>query len=436
MMKIKPVIIISFLLVWMLTACSSDPVPVPELPSSATPEMIIVPTSTPTPEPTPTTAVSQLDIAPADLKNVKIEFWHPWNFERRAALLALIEEFNHQNLWGITVSEQSHGSDLGHIIRDGILSNVLPNLTVGYSSQLNTWERRGDRIVDLNTYVNDPEWGFSLEEQADFLPAFMGDDLVDGKRIGFPANRSAMTLFYNQSWAEDLGFSEPPSTPEDFEEQACATAQHSDHATGWLASLDSTSALGWLYAFGSQVVTEDGYHLSPHQNEETLAFIKDLFADGCAAFPETGSAHQAFAARQGLFLSSSLAGLPAQTAAFQEAGVRDVWLVLPFPAVDGDPVLVTYGLSYVLFKGSPEEQLAAWLFIRWMNQPAQQSEWLMTDSSFSTRASTIQSMDNFINEIPAWGQAQALVVYGRSEPSFASWSAARWAVEDAFENLL
>ncbi|MEN8174052.1 MAG: hypothetical protein ABFS03_14370, partial [Chloroflexota bacterium] len=33
-------------------------------------------------------------------------------------------------------------------------------------------------------------------------------------------------------------------------------------------------------------------------------------------------------------------------------------------------------------------------------------------------------------------QAQALVVYGRSEPSFASWSAARWAVEDAFENLL
>jgi len=436
-MKIKPVIKILFLLVWMLPACSSGPILSPEV-QLATPIPILTvdPTSTPVPEATPTSVVSTLDILPEDLEDVSIEFWHPWNFERRAALQVLIDKFNHENPWEIIVSAQSHGSVLGQDIRDGIPSGVLPNLTVGYRSQLGAWERRGDRIIDLNIYIDDPVWGYPPEEQADFPPSFWEEDIVDGKRIGMPGYRSAMTLFYNQTWAEQLGFSAQPESPAEFKAQACAAAASNDGTAGWLASLDSTTALSWLYAFGSDVAVGDGYHISAPQSEDTLGFLKDLFVDGCAEFPETPYAHQAFAARQGLFLSSSLAGLPAQIAAFQEAGNLDDWLVLPFPAVDGDPILVTYGLSYVIFQGSPEEQLASWLFVRWMNQPAQQIEWLLTDYSFATRASTIKSMDDFIDDVPQWGQAQDLIVYGRSEPSLASWFAARWAVQDAFDNLL
>ena len=38
---------------------------------------------------------------------------------------------------------------------------------------------------------------------------------------GGPAQRSARVIFYNQTWARELGFNAPPSTADDFREQAC-----------------------------------------------------------------------------------------------------------------------------------------------------------------------------------------------------------------------
>jgi multiple sugar transport system substrate-binding protein len=437
-MKTKPFIKILFLVVWLLAACSSDPVISPEVQSAtSTPLQTVAPTSTSIPEATPTRAVSTLDISAEDLGGTELEFWHPWSAENESAVIALARQFNTENPWGITIKVHGYGSDLGRSISDGIPSNVLPSLTVGYSSQVRDWERRGDRIVDINLYIYDPVWGLSPEEQADFYTVFWDQDLADGKRIGLPAYRSAMTLFYNQSWAAELGFKAPPTTPAEFREQVCASdVGSSAAAVGWLASLDSTTALSWLYAFGSDVVIDDGYQFATTQSEDALGFIEDLFSSGCAWRPETPNIYQAFAQRQALFLSSSLTGLGAQTTAFYEAGNSDDWIVIPFPTVGGHQVLTTFGLSYVIFQGTPVEQLASWLFIRWINQPPQQTVWLTATGSISTRASTLELMSTLMHDLPHWDQAQNLIVYSRSEPTHSSWHVARWAVQDAFDQLL
>ncbi|MBG7609828.1 MAG: hypothetical protein IZT55_03085 [Anaerolineae bacterium] len=45
-------------------------------------------------------------------------------------------------------------------------------------------------------------------------------------------------------------------------------------------------------------------------------------------------------------------------------------------------------------------------------------------------------MSDFMQDLPQWGQAQEMIAYSRSEPSFRSWYIARWAVQDAFNQLL
>ncbi|PIZ25991.1 MAG: ABC transporter substrate-binding protein, partial [Chloroflexi bacterium CG_4_10_14_0_8_um_filter_57_5] len=44
-------------------------------------------------------------------------------------------------------------------------------------------------------------------------------DPVNGQRLGAPAQRSARFLFYNQTWARELGFSAPPATADEFRQQ-------------------------------------------------------------------------------------------------------------------------------------------------------------------------------------------------------------------------
>jgi hypothetical protein len=73
-----------------------------------------------------------------------------------------------------------------------------------------------ERVMDLNTYLNDPEYGLSPDDILDFPPAIWDQENVDGKRFGVPAQRTARFLLYNQTWARELGFGSPPATSADF----------------------------------------------------------------------------------------------------------------------------------------------------------------------------------------------------------------------------
>ena len=178
--------------------------------------------ATPTPEPTKAQE-SALGATAGDLQGVTVEFWHVWSRRVGEALEALVKEFNETNEWGITVQPINQGGygDMFNKMNAAINTGELPDLVVGYQNQMLVWDGDGDIIVDLNPYVNDPEVGLSKEEQDDFYPVFWEQDLINGKRYGMPVQRSAQYMFYNVTWAKELGFDKPPATPEEFYEQAC-----------------------------------------------------------------------------------------------------------------------------------------------------------------------------------------------------------------------
>jgi multiple sugar transport system substrate-binding protein len=422
-------------------------------------------TTLPSPSTTPAPA---LNVRPEDLEELTITFWHPWQGTQGQVLQGIVNEFNRTNRWNITVEVTAFDGfeSLAEAVQAALIKGEMPDLLVGYQDQALHWDQGGRVLVDLTDYVGDPSWGFSEEEQRDFYPSFWEQDVVvtssDGKpaapkRIGIPLQRSGLVIFYNQSWAEALGYNNPPDTPEEFRTQACAAANANandsdpanDGTGGWmLAALPSTTAgqeillqpslvLGWIEAFGGQVSRLDGkgYQFNSEEAGEALHFLKGLKDDGCAWITSNPYPGEEFAARHALFYVGSLDELADIQKAFDEADRRDEWTSLAFPGVEGEPVMVAYGPSLLVAQSTPEEQMAAWTLLQWLVYPVNQARWVAANRTLPTRISTLDFLKAEMAGDPHWAEGLGLLPYARPEPAYASWSTVRWMLGDALAQL-
>ena len=429
---------------FLLTACRGEaplqpePTTTPTLKPSRTPRPTR--TSTPTVEITIEPSATPLSEG-ADslvLSGVTIELWHPWTQGKEFAILALVNEFNARNPYGITVTAFSQGGDTYKNVQEVLGSSKAPQVVVGYNNQLQSWDNLSGAIVDLNPYIDDPEWGMASAIQSDFYPVIWAQDATETKRLGLPIYRSTIVIFYNQSWAQELGFANPPQTPDELREQACAAASANHDSTGgWIATGDISTNMSWLMAFEGSLLTPDGaqYQATSAENEAAFNFLGNLFDMGCAWIPGAYYPNQEFATRKGLFYPSSIAGIPFQAEAFEEANNRDQWTVLPFPGISGQPVLNLYGSAYAILKSTLEEQLASWIFIQWMLRPENQARFIEASGYLPVSASTLDYLDEYINENPLWAQAVEWIPDGKTEPALGSWGVARWAFGDAIDEL-
>jgi ABC-type glycerol-3-phosphate transport system substrate-binding protein len=356
---------------------------------------------------------------------------------------SLIEDFNKTNQWDITVNATTLNSpdEMQEHMELAIEEGSPPDITVAYLYQAAAWD--GDLLVELDDYVDDPIWGFTPDEQDDFFPIFWKHDKLEGVRLGIPAHRSAQMLYYNSTWAEELGFHRPPSTPAQFKQQACAAAKavkedenpENDTRGGWIISTNYAAVLGWLFAFEGQVTDPKGdvYLFATPEVEEALSFLRELFEQGCAWLPEGelgDVSEREFANRFGLFSTGSLTDIPYQEEAFADAKSVDEWSVLSFPSYDNQAAITVYGPSYFILKSTPEKQLASWLLIQWLASAENQAKLIKASGGFPLKASVLEIIDEGIPPLDQWIMAVDLLPRARAEPNLPSWRTVRWTVND------
>jgi multiple sugar transport system substrate-binding protein len=437
-----------------LAGCNWLPIPAPSLPVESTPTASSSPTHQSVLSPTPSATappVSQIGIDAADLRGQLIRFWHPWTGPNGKAISSLVEQFNLSNPWGILVTPVAFSGydDLDANFASAQSTVDAPQISVGLQYQALTWDK-SEPLVDLQAYFNDPEWGLSPAEQEDFYSLFLEQDIVDGRRIGFPAIRSAQLLFYNQTWGKELGFQVPPATPEQFNQQACAAAKanlsdasaENDGTGGWIVSTDPGAVLGWIYAFGGEFLKSPEptlgqtiYNFNTPLNEKAFTYLRKMYDDGCAWQSQNQVPDQAFAQRQGLFATGSVIDIPFQQKAFKEIDSRDQWTVLPFPSPALNPSLDIYGSSYFVFSASPQQQLAAWLFIRWLSSSQNHAYLVEASGAFPLRKSELDYLQAYSQRYPQWTSALDLLKYARPEPAYSSWGKVRRSLDDAATQL-
>lgn len=460
---LSPIRLVVLMVVFATQACNGAPTPRAALSGGITPSIplvasetpgapVILPTFTPVlsatlpASPTPRPA-STLGISDADLQGAVVQFWYPAD----PALTPQIDTFNSTNPWGIRIDAHPYPSfgEMGEAMENALTYGGLPDLLAGYNYQALQWDRDGKILADLAPYVNDPLYGWSAEEQADFYAMIWQQDVVNGpegaKRLGIPWQRSGLVIFYNKTWAKELGFEQAPATPQEFVAQACsaAAANSSDGVPGnagtggWIVSNEPGALAAWLYAFGAQVLKADGtFQFNTPETLKTLEFLKDMNMHGCS-WPSTSYHPNAeFAARKALFITSTVTGIPAQNGALGLAGSQDQWEVLPFPAqAGGQAVMILHGLSLSVAQSTAARQAAAWLVAKWLAAPENQAAWAIAASSLPPRRSTRTLMESYANTSPQWAQAAALIPYGRGEPLAPGWYDLRWALGDIQNQL-
>ncbi len=221
------------------------------------------------------------------------------------------------------------------------------------------WDATG-AVVDLNPYLGDPQWALAADASADFPSIFWAQDNVNGKQLGLPAQRSARFIFYNQTWAHELGFNSPPASAEDFRQQACAANASfrrdadptNDGYGGWIVDTDWQTTYSWLLAFGGGVADGSAYAFRTDPNLAALQFVKGLFDSHCAWLSTEPTPFDSFARRSALFVSADLAELPAEMESMARLKNSDEWTVIPFPGSQAS-VVVAYGPSYSVLKSTP-----------------------------------------------------------------------------------
>ena len=443
----RPRALVLLALAWLalLAACNQIASPTPSVEPTrqeATAEKA-TPEPSKAPRQTPTTPPRQIQVDPASLKGVEVQFWHAWPGETGETVRKLVDVFNTSNEWGIRVEATYAGSfdDLFARVNAGLKGGQLPDLAAAYHHQTLAWNAQRE-MVDLSPYLADPEWGLSQKEQGDFYPAFWPED-DSGPRLDLPAQRSGQLLYYNRTWARELGFNTPPATPEQFKQQACASAQayksdedtSNDRFGGYIVSTQYAAILGWIQAFGGQPAAGEGYDFDNTEVRQAFAFLRGLYDSSCAWVLEDQPAEEPFAARQGLFTTGSITAIPGQEFAFKQAGNRDDWTLIPFPSPSGDPAIDTYGPDLSIFPSTPDRQLAAWLFARWLISPEVQVRFIETAGSLPLRAASLDYLQDYAGSHPRWAAAMEALDAARPEPRLTSWGMVRWTVGDAATQL-
>ena len=427
----------------VMTACAPKPPVVEE------PEEVEEPVVVEEPEEEEEEEAEVVEEPMMDLSGTTIQFWHVYGEgdPRNEAMVAIVDAFNANNEYGITVEalDQGQYSDVEDKVNAGIQSGDLPQVVQAYTSALNNWNTV-DLVVDLNPFVSDPDYGLTEDEIADIYPAVFNLGVNEsGARLAWPFSQSANALVYNFTWAQELGFDAAPATPEELKAQLCAAAEANaaddnpdNDGTGgmvWYAS--SSNFLGFVHAFGGQLMNADGtaYDFNTPAAKAAALYVNDLRDSGCT-FETESYPNPEQANRLALVTISSTSGLKYYGYAFSDAENDDEWGFLSFPGPDGGQGMVAWTQTLGVLKSTPEQEMASWIFTKYLTTPENQAAWILASGYLPTQYSTEGMLTDYVASVPQYQSTMAIAALGQAEPeTFTAWNSVRRAFGDAAAQL-
>ncbi len=388
-----------------------------------------------------------------NLNGVRVTWWHQHQGGRETELITIIDEFNAINEYGIVVEASNEGGygDIYDKMIAGFATKEIPSLVVAYQNQAASYQVNNG-LVNLDPYINHPIYGLNDEERSDFFASFLNADRLpqfNNESFGFPPNRSMELLYYNQTWLKELGYDSPPRTPEEFQEVACAASEPGAGTIGYEISTDASRVASLIFAHEGEIYDYNNNTFTFFSGEavDALTLIQEMYDDGCAILIAEDDGDQIdFSKERVLFIIGSSSSIP-EIKALVEAEAEAVsteenpvfpfdWSVAPIPYSGYQPVQNIYGASVSIPKTSPEEQLAAWLFLKYYTSIEVQARWATASNYFPVRASVAEEMQEYIAENPPYGTAFDLLEYGKTEPPVAGYDNVRDEVTAAYIRIL
>ncbi|MDQ6604644.1 MAG: ABC transporter substrate-binding protein [Chloroflexota bacterium] len=400
------------------------------------------------------TAGQGSDVDKVDLKGktVAVDFWHVQTKQNEDALKKIAADFNAANP-GITVTPQYIGSYdvIAQKIQVGIQAKQVPAMAVGYENNVGNYQQ-ADALLDLSPYINSKTYGWTKDDLSDIFPGFLDRNTYTdfkGQILSAPFTSSILMMWYNVDMLKTLGFNAPAKTWDEFKTQAAAAAKAGKR--GYPVRAEASDVDGMVFSFGGEVITPDNKKAkfdSP-QALATLQVLEDMAKAGTTFITDAPSNEDQtfFTNGDAPFFLGSSTGRAYIGAAMQKdpndptKGDKFDWngTVIPQGADNlTNPKTALYGANAIIFKTTPEKQLASWLFLKYFTSKDVTAYWSIQSGYLPVRKSAAESdvFKTFVNGKPRNRAAFDIAQYGKGEPQPAGWTKARTDIQNAETQLL
>jgi sn-glycerol 3-phosphate transport system substrate-binding protein len=305
-----------------------------------------------------------------------------------------------------------------------VKSNDAPTTSVLLSTDMFTLIDE-EAIVPFDPLIKTPEDEAWLKG---FYPAFMENSETGGKTWGIPFQRSTIVLYYNKEMFKDAGLdpNRPPATWKEMAEYAQKLTKRdaSGKVTQWGVQIPASGFPYWLF---QGLTTENDVQLMNAAGTETyydkpavieaLQYWMDLtskYKVHPEGIVEWGTTPKDFFERKVAMIWTTTGNLTnVKNNAKFDFGVA----MLPANKRRGSP---TGGGNFYLFKqAKPDQQAAAFKFIKWITSPARAAQWGIDTGYVAVRpdAWATPVMRKYVAEFPPAAVARDQLQYAVAELS-------------------
>ncbi len=335
--------------------------------------------------------------------HVNIVVWHGYTQQENTAIDALAKEFNttHPN---ITVTPHFYGSnDYGlQKVETAIAGGDPPDISYLYGS----WAAniaKSSAVVPLNSLIQSTSFPWN-----DFWPAERKAATVDGKVIGIPALVDNLALVYNKKLFAQAGLTPPTAqwTWSDFQNAALKLTDTAKKQFGWAYVNDGSEDTVWrywamLWQAGGSILSPDGKQAAFNSpaGVKAMTLLQSL-AQQHSIYLDDGSGNYL-----GVFNSGHIGMLwtgPWDLQQIRQGGQPYGVQILPG---DQNHQTISGPDNWVMFNNGSARVKAAWEWLTWLNEPANQLKWILMTGDLPVRAATtkIQGYAQFLAKFPGIG---------------------------------
>ncbi|MCL4396280.1 MAG: extracellular solute-binding protein, partial [Chloroflexi bacterium] len=207
----------------------------------------------------------------------------------------------------------------------------------------------------------------------------------------FPFDESAIVLYYNADLLKGAGITSPPRTWDQFNAAALATTK--GDVRGWVMWPNAPVLYAILISRGSRALnaTETAPQFTDDAGVKSLQLIAALSKGGSAYLVDTpDSARADFVQAKTALYVGTTDDLSVLSDDMARAGAGFQWGVASIPQTDpSHPQTAVYGSDIAILAQDHNHARAAWLFMRWLSEPAQTARWASTTLSVPLRVSAL-----------------------------------------------
>lgn len=335
---------------------------------------------------------------------VEIEYWHRSSGAAAEGWAALAERFNTEFAGQIQVTQIPQGGiqELNQKVRAAASGGGMPAALMADDYDI-TQYAANEIIIPLDDFIGDPENGLTQEELDAFLPEQINRHklaIYGNRTMAFPQAFSAFTTWWNVEALAKAGFDGPPATWAEFPDHARAVGKANPGMVAWIMSAAGDRFISVLKTYGVEWLSDDGTASNFDRPEalEIMTWWKELYDEGLIVVA-TESAIDRFIAGESVYFmdsSANIRGLSEITDFTFDAA-------LPPQGAPGSELRTeTYGPVNCLPATSQEQQLAGWMWLKWLTSPEPLARWVSTTSYFPSVPSVVDRPEvaAFYDEFP------------------------------------